>query len=197
LSSTSPCILPEKLRVLMIRVAGGDAEAFRQIHLETSSRLYAHAFNILRKHELAEDVLQETFIAIWRSAIGYQSHLSAPVTWMTTILRNKAFDLLRTIDYAMDVDALNFDEKFIDSVPDPSPTPIQIFELNRRKVALAKCMAQLNSPHREVIYMSFFDDLSHSEIAIQLDIPIGTVKTWIRRSLSRLGTSLNKLEGKR
>lgn len=197
MSSTSTRIDPGQLQLLMAKVASGDVEAFRKIYFQTSSKLYWYAFRILHKHELAEDAVQETFIAVWRRAIYYQSNLSAPVTWITTILRNKAFDILRAIDYAIEIDAANFDENFITSLIDLGSTPLEVLESNRLTHALTTCMAHLDSTHRQVVYMAFFDDMSHSEIAVQLNLPIGTVKTWIRRSLGRLKISLNKLEAKK
>lgn len=141
-----------------------------------------------------EDVLQETYIAIWRNAISYQRNLSAPMTWMRTILRNKAFDLLRTIMYTIEIDADNFDESFLIGSIENNLGPLEALESSRLTYALVTCMGQLNIAHRQVVYMAFYDEMSHGEIAIHLDIPIGTIKTWIRRSLGRLGTSLNNLE---
>jgi RNA polymerase sigma factor (sigma-70 family) len=194
LSSIPPRIELHELRILITKVASGDAEALRTLYIGTSSKLYRDAFRILKKHELAEDVLQETFIAIWRNAISYRSNLSAPTTWMAAILRNKAFDLLRTVTYTIEIDAENFDENILSSFIEQSTTPLEYLELSRRVSVLATCMKQLDTAHRQVVYMAFYDEMSHSEIAIHLDIPIGTVKTWIRRSLGRLGASLNKLE---
>lgn len=197
MSSTSTRIDPEQLRTLMAKVATGDAEAFRKIYFETSSKLYWYAFRILQRHELVEEVLQETYITVWRSAICYQSNLSAPVTWITTILRNKAFDLLRTIKDAVEIDADNFDENVINSLVDIGLTPLEVLESNRLTYSLGTCIAQLESAHRQVVCMAFFEEMSHSEIAVQLNLPIGTVKTWIRRSLCRLETGLKKLEIKK
>lgn len=194
MSSTSPKIELDQLRILISKVAIGDDEALRTLYIGTSAKLYGDAFRILKKHELVEDALQETYIAIWRNAISYQSNLSAPMTWMTTILRNKAFDLLRTIIYTIEIDADNFDESVLIGSIEHSSRPLEALESSRLTYALATCMEQLDIIHRQVVYMNFYSEMSHSEIAIHLNIPIGTVKTWIRRSLGRLGTSLNKLE---
>jgi RNA polymerase sigma factor (sigma-70 family) len=194
LSSTSPKIELDQLRILISKVAIGDDEALRTLYIGTSAKLYGDAFRILKKHELVEDALQETYIAIWRNAISYQSNLSAPMTWMKTILRNKAFDLLRTIIYTIEIDADNFDESVLIGSIEHNLRPLEALESSRLTYALATCMEQLDIVHRQVVYMNFYSEMSHSEIAIHLNIPIGTVKTWIRRSLGRLGTSLNKLE---
>ena len=185
---------PSYLRVLMSKIALGDYDAFRSIYDETSSRLFVYALRILQKPALAEDALQESFVSVWCNAALYEGTLSAPMTWMTTIVRNKAFDLLRTTVCYVEMDAHNFEMNYFFGLVDPTLTPPDIFEMNRHASRLANCMAQLDSAHRQVVYMAFYDDLSHSEIAHSLNLPIGTVKTWIRRSLERLGTCLVKLD---
>ena len=80
------------------------------------------------------------------------------------------------------------------ALEDPGATPIEALQISRDAKALAACMAELDSVHRQVVGMAFFHDLSHSELAQQLALPIGTVKTWIRRSLERLRTCLRKQE---
>lgn len=194
LSSISPRIEPDELRILITKVASGDAEALRTLYIGTSSKLYSDAFRILKKHELAEDALQETFIAIWRNAVSYRSNLSAPATWMAAILRNKAFDLLRAKTYSIEIDAENFDENILSRFIEQSTTPLEDLELSRRVSVLATCMTQLDVAHRQVVYMAFYNDMSHSEIAVHLNLPVGTVKTWISRSLGRLRVRLKKLE---
>jgi RNA polymerase sigma factor (sigma-70 family) len=183
---------PEYLRILMAKIAIGDFDAFTCVYKETSSKLFASALRILHKHELAEEVLQESFVAVWRSASDYQSSLSAPMTWMTTIVRNKAFDLLRGTTWHLEIDNENCDQSIITSLIDPGITPPEALEVSRLACKLENCMAQLDEAHRQVVHMAFYDDMPHSEIAVKLNLPIGTVKTWIRRSRERLGTCLNK-----
>ena len=185
---------PEQLRFLMSRVAMGDSKAFRALYEETSSKLFGCALRILHKPELAEDVLQESFVGVWRSARDYRSSLSAPMTWMTTIVRNKAFDVLRSERYSLEIDSDNFDENILNTLVDGNLTPLEALEASRNTRVLADCMGELDRTQRQIMYLAFFDDLSHSEIAHALGLPLGTVKTWIRRSLERIGTRLYKLE---
>lgn len=172
----------------------GDSKAFSALYKKTSSKLFGYALRILHKPELAEDVLQESFVGVWRSARDYRSSLSAPMTWMTTIVRNKAFDALRSERCSLEIDSDNFDENILIILVDGSPTPLEALEASRNTRVLADCMAELDSAQRQVMYLAFFEDLSHSEIAHKLGLPLGTVKTWIRRSLERIGTRLYKLE---
>ena len=185
---------PQQLRLWLQGAARRDAVAFRSLYDATSSKLFGFALRILHKRELAEEVLQESFVAIWNNAGGYQSHLAAPMTWMATIVRNKAFDLLRRSDAATEIDGEQFDSEVLNALHDPQATPIEALEMSADAKALAWCMSTLEGAHRQAVGLAFFHDLSHSEVAQQLAIPIGTVKSWIRRSLERLKTCLAKRE---
>jgi RNA polymerase sigma-70 factor (ECF subfamily) len=185
---------PQQLRSWLQAAARRDASAFRALYDATSSKLFGFALRILVKRELAEEVLQESFVAIWNNAGSYQSQLAAPMTWMATIVRNKAFDLLRRSDAAAEIDADQFDSEIMNALQDPGATPIEALQLSSDARALAYCMSALEGLHRQAIGLAFFHDLSHSEVAQQLALPIGTVKTWIRRGLDKLKTCLQKRE---
>ncbi|WP_373989705.1 RNA polymerase sigma factor [Duganella sp. BuS-21] len=185
---------PQQLRTWLQGAARRDATAFRSLYDATSAKLFGFALRILGKRELAEEVLQESFVAIWHNAGSYQSHLAAPMTWMTTVVRNKAYDLLRRSDSAAEIDSDQFDADIMNALHDPAATPIEALELSQDAKALARCMSALEGLHRQVLGLAFFHELSHSEVAQQLALPIGTVKTWIRRSLERLKTCLTKGE---
>jgi RNA polymerase sigma-70 factor (ECF subfamily) len=184
-----------QLRSLLAATARKDAGAFRSLYEATSAKLFAFALRILNKRELAEEALQESFVNIWNNASSYQSSLAAPMTWMTTIVRNKAFDLLRRLDNTVEIDADTFDKEVMDALESTSPTPIEALQMSGDAKALARCLSKLEGLHRQAIALAFYHDLSHSEVAEQMKLPIGTVKTWIRRGLERLRLCLSKLEG--
>jgi RNA polymerase sigma-70 factor (ECF subfamily) len=185
---------PQQLRSWLAAAAGRDAQAFRSLYNATSPKLFGYALRILHKRELAEEVLQESFVSIWNSARGYQSQLAAPMTWMAAIVRNKAFDALRRSDDTVEIDVDTFDSRIMQALQDPASTPIEALQLSSDAKALAHCMSMLEGLQRQVIGMAFYHDLSHNEVAQRMAIPIGTVKTWIRRSLERLKTCLAKGE---
>ena len=187
-SSNSPNQL--QLNNWLRGAAQKDALAFRQLYEASSPRLYGLALRILRRRELAEEVLQESFVSIWHHAKDYQAGLSAPMTWMTTIVRNKSFDLLRRHQGEIEIDGEDFDETVLASLRDPAANPAEALELSSDAKALAICMAALEEKHRHALGLAFFHDLSHSDVAHKLALPIGTVKTWIRRSLARLQACL-------
>jgi RNA polymerase sigma-70 factor (ECF subfamily) len=188
----APTIDPAQLRLWLSGTAQQDAAAFHSLYSATSAKLYGFALRILGKRELAEEALQDSFVAIWHSAGTYQSHLAAPMTWMTTVVRNKAFDLLRHAGSQAEIDGDPFDSELANAMQDPGATPIEALALSREAKALAVCMAALEGLQRQVIGLAFFHDLSHAEVAKQMALPLGTVKTWIRRSLDKLKACLVK-----
>lgn len=113
---------------------------------------------------------------------------------MTTIVRNKALDVLRSEHCSPEIDSDDFDKDILSNLIDWNATPLEALEASRNVRLLESCLVELESAHRQVVYMAFFDDFSHSEIAHELALPLGTVKTWIRRSLEKLETRLSKLE---
>lgn len=187
---SSNSLNPLQLNTWLRGAAQKDALAFRQLYDASSPRLYGLALRILRRRELAEEALQESFVSIWHHAGDYQAGLSAPMTWMTTIVRNKSFDLLRRLQAEVEIDGEDFDERVLASLRDPSANPADALELSSEAKALAICMAALEEKHRNAIGLAFFHDLSHSDVARKMALPIGTVKTWIRRSLARLQACL-------
>lgn len=194
MSLDAPTLDPQQLKAWLLAAGKRDAAAFRYLYNATSSKLFGFALRILHKQELAEEALQEGFVAIWNNAATYQSHLAAPMTWMATIVRNKAFDVLRRSDDTVEIDAEQFDGEVMNALKDPQATPIEALQLSGDAKALAFCMSALEGLHRQVIALAYYHDLSHSEVAQQMALPIGTVKTWIRRSLERLRTCLAKRE---
>ena len=190
----SRSIDPAQLRHWLQAAARQDASSFRLLYDATSPKLFGFALRILGKRELAEEALQDGYVAIWNGAASYQAHLAAPMTWMTAIVRNKALDLLRRSGVDAEIDGPVFDADIMHALQDPRATPIDALLISHDARALAYCMSLLEGAHRQVVGLAFFHDLSHSEVAQQMAIPIGTVKTWIRRSLERLKTCLAKGE---
>lgn len=184
--STTSTTDPQQLATWLAKTALHDAAAFRSLYQATSPKLFGFALRILGKHELAEEALQDGFVSIWHSAAAYQPHLAAPMTWMATIVRNKALDILRRSEDAIEIDANEFNTDIMNAMQDPQPTAADTVAMTGEARALAHCMAALEGLHRQAIGMAYLHDLSHSEVAQRLSIPVGTVKTWIRRGLERL-----------
>ena len=185
---------PQQLKIWLAAVARKDPNAFRALYDATSTKLFGFALRILIKRESAEEVLQEAFVSVWNNAASYQASLAAPMTWMTTIVRNKAFDMLRRVDHTVELDADTFDKDVMEAMESSDLTPLAALQLSQTSTALASCLSRLEGLHRQAVAMAFYHDMSHSEVAEHMKLPIGTVKTWIRRGLERLRVCLSKLE---
>jgi RNA polymerase sigma-70 factor, ECF subfamily len=174
---------PDTIAELMARCALRDQRAFAELYRLTSAKLYGVAIRILRRNDWAEEVLQESFVNIWNHIVEYSAARSAPMTWMTAIVRNRALDWLRRPNFERgdeDYDLL------VESVPDEAAGPDVALGNSRDATALAECLKQLSGDQRQTIVLAYTHGLSHAELAEHLKQPLGTVKTWIRRGLERL-----------
>jgi RNA polymerase sigma-70 factor (ECF subfamily) len=168
---------------LMARCALRDQRAFSELYRYTAAKLYGVALRIVRRQDWAEDVLQESFVNIWNHVEEYSAGKSAPMTWMTAIVRNRALDWLRRPHFehgSRDYDLL------LEAAPDESRGPEALHALGEDARALAECLEQLSASQRQSITLAYLHGLSHAELAEHLREPLGTVKTWIRRGLERL-----------
>jgi len=181
----------QHLITLIDRVAGrranGDAEAaLRELYELTSSKLYGVAMRVAGNREWAEDVLQEAYLNIWRIAGDYRQALSPPMAWMGVIVRSRALDFLRRRASERADAALELDDQMNDSLAGDSPNPMDTQQASEQAWALHECLRKLESRQREVVSLAYMRDLSHGELSQQLKLPLGTVKTWIRRGLDQL-----------
>ena len=175
-----------EVMALLDRVGQREEAALRLLYDRTSSKLFGLALRVVRQREWAEDVLQEAFLTIWRAAGDYRSSLSPPMAWLGLIVRSRALDLLRrrTADRAQLTQ--EFDEVMADTFESNTPDPMDMADASEQAWALHQCLLQLDNQQREVVSLAYMRDLSHSELAEQLKLPLGTVKTWIRRGVEKL-----------
>ena len=169
------------------QVALGDRQAFRRLYDATSPKLFAIAMRILREESRAEDVLQDSFVNVWNGAASYNASLSAPMTWMVTIVRNRALDYVRRVDQK----TIALDEDLEAVLESDDPTPADLASRGQDATALDRCLQRLDAGPRQAIAFAYFQGLTHSELATTLRIPIGTVKTWIRRGLEKMRRCLD------
>jgi len=175
-----------KLIALLERIALKDQAALKSLYDECAGKLYGLALRVVSQREFAEDVLQEAFLNIWRSAPDYSASLSPPMAWMGLIVRSRALDLLRRRAAERTHLTQEIDEALADTLEGDSPTPLDTAQASEQAWALNQCLGRLESKQREVVNLAYMRDLSHSELANQLQLPLGTVKTWIRRGLDQL-----------
>jgi RNA polymerase sigma-70 factor (ECF subfamily) len=176
---------------LLDRVGQGDKDALKALYDITSSRLYGLAQKIVTHRDWAEDVLQESFLSIWRSAAHYQDKLSPPLAWMGLIVRSRALDHLRQHKRQGSTQWVDLDDPASESISDSGPAPHDQTEMSEQAWALHQCLDQLEGKQRQAVSLAFLQDLSHSELAQQLRKPLGTVKSWIRRGIDQLRTCMS------
>ncbi len=177
---------------LIDRVARRDEAALKALYDLTSSKLYGLSMRVVGKAEWAEDALQETFLQIWRSAGDYRASLSPPMAWLGLIVRSRSLDYLRRRSAERTHLTDEIDDAMSDTLEGDSPNPMDTTLASQQAWALHQCLGQLENRQREVVCLAYLRDLSHGELAEQLSLPLGTVKTWIRRGLDQLRTCMSR-----
>lgn len=165
---------------LIARVGLGDRTAFSALYDRTSAKLMGIVLRILKDRARAEDALQETFMKVWRHAGRYAANGMSPMTWLITIARNTAIDKLRA---AQPEDA--YDEVH-DHLPASGPTPEQSALAASEASQIAGCLGKLEHDRREAVRGAYLDGLSYADLAARFDVPLNTIRTWLRRSLMSL-----------
>lgn len=179
---------------LLASAGVGDRAAFATLYERTSSHLFAVVLRINRDKAQAEDILQEVYVNVWRAASSFDAAQSQPLTWLTSIARNRAIDSLRRISTQPKFRTLGpaadgsdrEDESVYDTLADDAPGPLDLLSRASDARSLAVCMDQLSALQRQSVALAFFQGLSHVEVAEQLRQPLGTVKSWVRRALMAL-----------
>ena len=172
----------DPLADLLAATARGDRQAFAELYRLTRSRLYAITLALLRQQDAAEDVLQETYLAVWRTAGQYQPERAPVLVWLMAIARHRAIELLRQRRRrAAEANAEPLTEEVL-QIPDPQPTQ----SVEHLAHAIQECLRRLSADQSQAIVLAFFHGLSHEELAARLKTPLGTVKSWVRRGLLQL-----------
>ena len=184
-----------ELARLLARAGLGDRAAFATLYDQTSSHLLGVVLRIHRDRAHAEDILQEVFVNVWRAAQSFDAAQSQPLTWLTSIARNRAIDSLRRSQTQPRLqtsfnDPDNEESDVYDTVADDAPGPLALLSRASDARALAGCMDTLSAQQRQSVALAFFDGLSHAEVAANMRQPLGTVKSWVRRALLALKSCL-------
>ncbi len=195
----------EKLKQLLGATARGDAKAFKSLYDETSPRLLAVALAMMRDSGLAEDVLQDAFVQIWHRASEFHDDRGSVLTWLTTIVRYRAIDLLRKLRRDgssgnrphIDVDPADIDYLQQHSTEDADdgtqPGPLACAISREENSRLRDCIDRLSNNQQRSVALAFFRGFTHRELADCLAEPLGTIKSRLRRSLLRLKECLETL----
>lgn len=176
-----------RLSDALARAGRGSQSALSEVYEATSAKLFGICLRILPDRAEAEDALQDIYINVWRKAGSFDAERASPITWLATLARNRAIDRLRAagsrrsdpVELAL-------------HVPDPSPDASEILEAEESGGRLHGCMEELESQRAAAIRTAFFDGATYGELAERSDVPLGTMKSWIRRGLLQLKECLER-----
>jgi RNA polymerase sigma-70 factor (ECF subfamily) len=174
---------------LLARIGTGDREALRELYALHGAALFSLALRMTGSPADAEEVVQDTFVKIWRHAADYDARLSRPFTWAVTILRRTCIDRLRQQHRAPVATPLPLLADASPALATPEQTRATV-DARDAAQRLRAALAQISSPQRDALELALFSPLTHAEIAAHLAQPTGSVKSWIRRGLLQLRTAL-------
>jgi RNA polymerase sigma factor (sigma-70 family) len=188
-----------ELAELLARSGLGDRAAFARLYERTAGHLLAVVLRIQRDRALAEDLLQEVYVNVWKAAGDFDAARAQPLTWLTRIARNKAIDSLRRQSTQPQLDSASAGDDDdgdapdrIAATPDDGPGPLDLLARASEVRELDHCLQALSAPQRQSVALAFYDGLSHAEVAERLREPLGTVKSWVRRALQTLRGCLER-----
>ncbi len=178
IQQTNAEIQTARLHSLLAASAAGDQIAFSQFYDLTRRKLFGIAISILKRPDLAEEVLQEAYVKIWHHVGSYDPARSSPVTWTVTIVRNHALDVVRRKDIILECD-----EQAMLCLPDDKETALESLEAaDHRSQALA-ALRSLTPLQRSLIVAAYIHGESREQLAARFGTPVGTIKTWLRRAI--------------
>lgn len=171
---------------MLARVAMGDRAAFNSLYDAVSAKLLGVSLRILKERHAAEDALQDTFIKIWHKADSYVAGGQSPMSWLITIARNTAIDRLRARRDTADIDDLS------DRLRSPDPTPEHHAVAASEASRIRHCMDELQTDHSAAVRGAYLMGESYADLAARFDVPLNTMRSWLRRSLISLKECLSR-----
>lgn len=165
---------------LIARVALGERAAFSELYDATSAKLLGTCLRVLKERNAAEDAMQDTFVKVWKNAERYRTTGHSPMTWLITIARNTAIDALRARKGADDI--ADHDGRI--AAPGLSPEAAAIAASESRRIV--DCMKELPDNRADAVRGAYLEGQSYADLAAAFDVPLNTMRTWLRRSLISL-----------
>ena len=171
-----------QLRNALVAVSDGDRGALKTVYELTSPKVYGTIVRIVRSRDRSEDVLQDVYVRVWSRAGRFDPGKGSAITWLCTIARNTALNEVRRSGRAHEIS-----DHALPEVADDGSMPADDWLCHVEECeALRRCMDELQPDHRKSIRMAFFEGYSYAQLADKVEVPLGTMKSWIRRGLSAL-----------
>jgi RNA polymerase sigma factor (sigma-70 family) len=176
----------EELAAILEAVARKDRQAFARLYERTSAKLYGICLRLLGSEAEAEDVLQDVYVTVWQKAERFDRGRASPITWLAVLARNKGIDRLRRRSTRSEpIEAAA-------AVEDDGPLPFELVERRQEAGRLTDCLDELDERPRAMIRAAFLDGATYPELAEREGVPLGTMKSWIRRAMQRLRGCLER-----
>jgi RNA polymerase sigma-70 factor, ECF subfamily len=180
-------LMQTELVWLLGAVARGDETAFERLYDATRAKLYGVLLRILGRQALAEEVMTETYLKIWKMADGFDPTMASPITWMVAMARNRAIDIVRKRgDLSVE------EEAEAPEAGSEAPQPLARREMTEDLKRLLSCLGRLDPEKQRIVLLAYYSGWSRDQLAQKLDIPVNTIKTWLRRSLLEIRECVEK-----
>src|ERR1700748_2179505 len=171
-------LTPAELVWLDAAVAKGDEAAFERLYAATRAKLYGVVLRILRRQDLAEEVIQDTYVRIWNSAGQFNPTLASPITWMASIARNRAIDLVRKRS------ELSIEEEpAAMEVAADSPDPLARGEMTEELKRLLECVGRLEPDRQKLVLLAYYNGWGRRQVGTKITAPGTTGEAWLRRAM--------------
>jgi RNA polymerase sigma factor (sigma-70 family) len=183
----SAALTRNELAEALTRTGRGDRQAFQTVYDATSAKLLGVCMRILADRQMAEDVLQDTYLTVWRKAETFDPAKASPITWLATIARNRSIDRLRAANLRK---TKPVEEAY--ELADDAPLASDLLEAGQDVARLHGCLQELEDKTGRAIRTAFLEGVTYDALATRENVPLGTMKSWIRRGLMRLRSCLEQ-----
>jgi RNA polymerase sigma-70 factor (ECF subfamily) len=177
-----------ELADLIRAVAAGDRVAYQRLYATTAPKLFGIVLRMIRDRSMAEDILQDVFLRVWRNAGTFSPATGTPLAWLSSIARNRSIDILRQKSLVLP-DHDDADTDWQQLIADPRDPEADFMDIS----ALRHCLAEIDEPARSCVLLAYYEGYSRDELAVRFDRPVNTIKTWLHRSLLALKSCLDNL----
>ena len=175
---------------VIARVGKGDSQAFAELYEQSSSLLFTLALRILNNRDEAAELLQDVYVEVWRKAGNFDQNRGSPMAWLITLTRSRAIDRVRASASRGRTRTDSLEDNPVEQIQSDLPDPLENRSMEELRTLVGDALTDLPAAQQEALQLSFYDGLTHAEIAAKLEKPIGTIKTRIKLGMNKLRYTL-------